>query len=72
MASIIIFTTVFGVSAIGYGVFSAVKAHRNKKERSNYKKNVIRFTVKNKNPLQSNYNKIKNSLLFNSNISLNH
>tara|TARA_B110000285_G_scaffold234220_1_gene310420 strand:- start:2196 stop:2531 length:336 start_codon:yes stop_codon:yes gene_type:complete len=62
MASIIIFATVFGVSAIGYSVFSAVKAHRNKRKQTKYQQKVNEFTVKRGYPLQSNYDDLEKRL----------
>ena len=61
----IIFFITLGVSTIVYGVYSTVKAIRNKKKRNTYKENVIKYSIKNKYPLQNNYSRVKNSLLLN-------
>jgi len=61
MASIIIFATL-GVSAIGYGVFSAAKAHRNKRKQTKYHKKVNEYTVKRGYRLQSNYDDLEKRL----------
>ena len=60
----IIFFSTLGALTIVYGVYTTVKSIRNKR-RNKYKENVIRYTVKNKYPLQNNYSRVKNSLLLN-------
>jgi hypothetical protein len=61
MATIIVFASL-GVSAIGYSIYSAVKAHRNKGKKSQYHKNVMKYTVKRGYPIQSNYGDLEQRL----------
>jgi len=62
MASLIIGCTIFGISTLGYGLYSGIKAKYNKRKEKKYQKKVIEHTIKRGYPLQSNYDDLEKRL----------